>query len=489
MCQNKEWNTEKKQVRKRCVTVLIAGCMAAILGGCSDKKVDYGMDTQQANKEAAGSLAQFADAGEWNDEWALEIEDGKVLNLVINAKITVPDTNTMSVVEVEELTVDADVKKRLLESFFGGTDIYYHDVEHQTKEELEEQIALLEADVENLEESVANVEELVGASSGTDIGLETMREELAEKKDLLQECRTVRETASNDYTVAAEYDSCTEFTAFLNDAQYDIRFPETGEIQVIQIRPGDLFGGASTYVPGALTELQGLDQVTCYTDTAEEGANSCSLSQEEAKKLADQFVQSNGISEYVLQETGDLIWWGWNWEESEGNDRRYVHGYSFVYGVGIDGSALLEPDYDQWMYGDSELPLFASTISLYVTEDGIIAMDWDHPLTVQNITPQVELLPLEDIQNIMENEAKEHTDQYNFNDYRYSNAMDLIYFRVRDKETEGSYSYIPAWRLSQKGEYCYHPIFINAIDGSVIYLQEEVIDEGVPTRTDTVPKG
>lgn len=40
---------------------------------------------------------------------------------------------------------------------------------------------------------------------------------------------------------------------------------------------------------------------------------------------------------------------------------------------------------------------------------------------------------------------------------------------------EGSYSYVPTWRLSARSdEFYYHPVLVNVIDGSVIHIQDEL---------------
>lgn len=429
---------------KRRNVLFLAGCMAVLFGGCADKKVDYDLDTQQAQKEAAGSLGQFASEGKWTDEWEVETEGGEEITLLIDAEISVPDVDTMSVVEVEALSIDAAVKKRLLDAFFGGTDIYYYDVDHQTREELEELIEQKEADKDNQEEAI---ESLKGLIEGEE--LSKMQNGLDEMKAELEELSAAKESAGNEYTVAGDYGSCTDFIAFLNDARYDISFLREGKVPYISIQPGNMFDGESTYIPETLTDLKGKDQISCYYDTAEEDANTCPLSRNEAQKIAEQFVQSSGGSNYVLEKTNDLMWWGRDQEENDAEAIRYAHGYVFIYGIGIDGYPFEEPEFDEWMYGDSELPMFASRMMLAVTEDGVIAVDWDHPFTVKNVIRNVELLPIETVQNIMKNEVKEHTDQYVFELYKD----------------------------------------FNAIDGNIIYLQDEVTDEGGPTRTDLVPKG
>lgn len=61
------------------------------------------------------------------------------------------------------------------------------------------------------------------------------------------------------------------------------------------------------------------------------------------------------------------------------------------------------------------------------------------------------------------------------------NEMQLIYFRIRDEENPGVYSYVPAWRLASVSRLEIEPpvqinaaVLINAIDGSEIDLFNEM---------------
>ena len=80
----------------------------------------------------------------------------------------------------------------------------------------------------------------------------------------------------------------------------------------------------------------------------------------------------------------------------------------------------------------------------------------------------------------MRNELTEHIDQYpSLESVNYYTNMELIYFRIRDEEKKGYYSYVPVWRLSVQFEdedgnqQMERAVLVNAIDGGVIYLQDE----------------
>lgn len=471
-------------IRKSVCTVLLAGITAGLLSGCSDQEANYNLDSEQAKTNAENSLAEFAEVEKWNDEWEVDIGNGKRLNLVIDAAISVPGAEFMSVVEVEKLKPDGAVKKQFLDAFFGGAEIYYHDAEHLTKEELEDRILEQEMIIELAEDEVKRVHNYVetGVIVISEEELDRMEEGFEREKEKLSQFEQALEVAPDGPVPAVDYDNCWEFLAYVDDIAYYAYFPEEGEEAVIRIQPGQHGDAVPTYLPEALPELKEYELISYGGDGADESSNDCPLSIEKAQELAARFMQGSGLQNQMLLREENLIWKGQKMNDDGiviEESRDYAYGYWFIYGIGVNGLPFSEFG-DESIYvdarrsGRSDFYSLDCRCSVAVTDDGVVGVEMKYPLVVKHITEQVELLPLDTIKQIMKNEAVEHPDRYDFTKYQYSNAMDLIYFRVGDKENADSYSYIPVWRLSQKGEYCYHPILVNAIDGSVIYTEEEL---------------
>lgn len=475
---------KNKRIQKSVSAVLLAGTMSGLLWGCSDRKVDYGLDSEEVPVSTENSLEEFTEAGNWKDEWELELGDGKKLNLVIDAEISVPEAEHMSVVEVEKLKVDGAVKKQLLDAFFGGAEIYYHDAEHLTREELENLIEVQKMVVELGEDELERLRNYIesGVLEMSDEEMEITETGFEREKEKLSRYENALETAPDEPVFAGEYDSCEEFMAYMGDVAYYIYFPEEGDEAVIKIQPCKRGSAVPTYLPEALSDLKEYDFVSYSSDSADEAANGCPMTKKEAGELAERFMQSSGLQNQMLLREESLTWSGQKVDD-EGivteESPYYAYGYWFIYGIGVNGLPFAQFG-DEGTYMDvskSGSPDFYSLdcrCSVAVTDDGIVGVELRYPMAVTNVTERVELLPLETVKSIMKNEAAEHTDRYDFTKYQYSNAMDLIYFRVQNKENPDKYSYIPVWRLSQKGEYCYHPILVNAIDGSVIYLDDEI---------------
>ena len=99
------------------------------LTGCSGKKVDYNMETENINTKAGSDISAFDDSTKWNDSFAVETSD-KSVDVDISADITLPDCKSMSVVEVQNIKVDADFKKSVIEAYFGDSTVYYLSLIH-----------------------------------------------------------------------------------------------------------------------------------------------------------------------------------------------------------------------------------------------------------------------------------------------------------------------------------------------------------------------
>lgn len=460
---------------KRRFAIGIICCITLwMLSGCSDKKVDYDSNISQNNaeveeggeKEKSSSLEQFKQAETWHDDLSLEPGEGRKINFGIDANIIVPDTDTMSVVEVESIPVDAAFKEKVLSAFFEGTDIYYHDEAHYTKEELEKLIAQQEEFVASIRES-AEKEAEYGLSGGADSSAEYL--DMMEEK--LQNYRKLLETAKEDYTLAEEFESCSEYLGYRNDMLCRADFTDNDyRYNSISIFP-QLYNGPEELKKNDFQYPQWETGKTEEKLGKESGENQCSFSMEEAQKVAEQFLSQIGLSSLVCTKADNLYWMGYD-EDSEDSEQNsnssgeYVpYGYYFEFEVAVAGNSL-----------GGEKAISGSDVTgglnnvITVTDDGIIEVYLHYLVNVTNITNQVELLPLSTIQKIIKNELSEHPDTYHITQSSHAGTLELMYLRVQDENNEGSYSYIPVWRLSD-ALHSYSPVMVNAIDGSVIYLE------------------
>lgn len=63
---------------KRKNVIISALVLAIALTGCSGKKVDYNMETENINTKAGSDISAFDDSTKWNDSFSVEISDKSV---------------------------------------------------------------------------------------------------------------------------------------------------------------------------------------------------------------------------------------------------------------------------------------------------------------------------------------------------------------------------------------------------------------------------
>lgn len=420
---------------------LIVGLTAVSLTGCKEEnKVDYTIDgimeTEQAKSEGCKSdLAQFSGEEVWKETWmskAYEPEGETYVELAevnVNAKITVPQTEHMSVVEVAEPEFDADFRETVAKNLFDSYEIFKED-----------------------------------------------------DKD------TDTDTELKDYTLE-------EYIGTYEEQTYLLTFSErTGDNETyfrrfkqISLEVKDLY----EVCPQKLSEVEDLTYST-WTD-GDWVENQCEISKEDARIKAEDFLERLGLDYPVLSHSLPLLWGTppqHVTEESVTEDWE-VNGYVFFFDLGVDDISFVnfgvEDDYANFEFdaikyiNEGIRYSLNARVEIYVTDKGVIKMVANNPMELVGISEGVELLPLETIKNIMKEEMYEQVELFRFIDHeKYYDAMELIYFRVRDDENPEKYSYVPVWRLAAVTRNpltseisIREAVMINAIDGSVIDFYDE----------------
>lgn len=423
------------------------------LTGCSGKKVDYGNESESKETKNMSALADIrADSG-WNENFTIQTGNGEK-TVYVNANIVVPDFDNMSVVEVENVKIDADYKKRFLDLYFGGNEYYYHDPDHYTVDELNEVIE----DWQKTQDETHS---------------EWLEQQLAEYRDKL-------ETAKTTYTVAKDLENCEVFAGYKGDVFCEVDF------EAHKVHAYALHQSGTDYGPPSLRN-EDYDTITQtfqdddLKDKADETSNEDSKSAASAKKEAGDFLSKLGMQDLVERGECECSWIGFNNSE-EGNDyQTAVWGYIYSYATGIDGITFKDGfDMDTYLSGyeaiDSDIDdvtLPDSTL-LTVTDDGIIDVQMEYPVNVTQIYKDVELISLKNIEQIIKAEITENPDKYDI--ASSFNKLQLSYLKIRSDSEQGKYSYVPAWALSRLVDYSneQNAIFVNAIDGTIINLENSL---------------
>ena len=422
------------------------------LTGCSGKKIDYGNESESKETKNMSALADIrADSG-WNENFTIQTGNGEK-TVYVNANIVVPDFDNMSVVEVENVKIDADYKKRFLDLYFGGNEYYYHDPDHYTVDELNEVIEYWQ-------------------KTQDETHSEWLEQQLAEYRDKL-------ETAKTTYTVAKDLENCEVFAGYKGDVFCEVDF------EAHKVHAYALHQSGTDYGPPSLRN-EDYDTITQtfqdddLKDKADETSNECSKSAASAKKEAGDFLSKLGMQDLVERGECECSWIGFNNSEEENDYQTAVWGYIYSYATGIDGITFKDGfDMDTYLSGyeaiDSDIDdvtLPDSTL-LTVTDDGIIDVQMEYPVNVTQIYKDVELISLKNIEQIIKAEITENPDKYDI--ASSFNKLQLSYLKIRSDSEQGKYSYVPAWALSRMVDSNeQNAIFVNAIDGTIINLENSL---------------
>ncbi len=434
----------------RCLSIgLIASLGMGLLSGCTEENVEYNIEgvTEADRKETndkKGGVEQFADAPSWNEMWTIQREEGEPVSVEIDADIRIPKVEQMSVVEVAVPEMDAEYKKKIARKIFGNEDVYYNDISHLEGQEPEN---------------------------------------------------------NNDvYTLVEAYDA-NKYIGKYNGVLYELSFSEE-KYKVVMDKSWTCLSKKIQWSPKNIYEvcpkeygiLQDLSYCPQEFNSGRFRENGCDLSEEEAEKIARKYVADMGMEYSVLTGTKNIEWFGIP-KTGESLEESPTNGYVFTYEYGLDDVSFVE------FGADSEyanLPAnslkkekieysMSARMNVYITDKGVIQIEVYNPVETVGVLENVELLPLETIQGIIKEQMQEKYESFRFYNFGEEanmhdyNAMELIYFRVKDKKNTGHYSYIPAWRLSGLIEtgglgvkmIC-NPVIINAIDGSVIDMYNEI---------------
>lgn len=480
----------RRKMAVKCISAGLALCLGTCgMTGCHNKTVDYGMEEGTEEVRGMGGmeksstwhedLDQFADAPLWKEDWTAEDEKGNAVTLSVDAKISLPDAGQMFVAEAKEQIYDASYQQNFAERIFGGAEIYYHDLAHWTRKELEEERAELVEQmdaIENAEYFMENAEDF----------MEESKKKLIVYDELL-------ETANDAYTLAEVYDA-GEYLGERSGISYELFFEEDDggayrayRSKRIVLSPKDVY----QVCPKDMYTMEGLDFSVEYTGSSP-CPNQCGLSEEKAREMAEDFVSELGLNYPIFCRFYPLLWSG-SKEKEKDITYTMANGYAVAFDAGIDSLSFPQFGYQEQYehYSDKKKEEekgkydLRACLTVLVTDDGVIGMTAENPIEITGVSEGVGLLPLDAIKGIIGEQIVEHFEDFRF-DYASSDStvsfdrMELIYFRIREKEASEEFCYVPAWRLFERtssypdNPFIRNQVLINAIDGSVIDFYDEV---------------
>lgn len=444
--------------RKLLATGILVSCyLTLVLGGCNNKEVDYGLDSEEEIMQEKSPL-ELEDVEPWMEEFVVTGANGTA-TISISSPVIIPDVEQMSVVEVEKINVDEpEEQKRIAQLLYDGTEIYSDTEEDRTKESWQKEIEELEKILQGQQEDLMEAE-----NDGNQEWIESSKEQVTSWQKVITEATEAMKQAPIEPVVV---------TDFTKESYWGIH-----QSKPYQLYVGVSFGFAPKSYEGFYSdEFKAEEEVSwipMYETTAKGGANRCKMTEEEAKEKAKEILMAIGWTEPVWKETQVINWFSYN----ENYEMHAVtDGYYLEADRGVDEFAFGKFNQD-YVLAPGENISDGGTAIVAINDSGFVQIQIQNPVRIVQQEEEVALLPLDTIKGIIRKELTENPEQYlGSGDTTYFTQLELNYARVRDEDREGFYSYIPVWRFCNRTgasqEIVNNPVLVNAMDGSIIELED-----------------
>ena len=431
-------------MRRKLVSVGMAVCIfVGSMSGCAGvgklENKEAKNQGEATSEETAGLYPEDKNT-RWRDTCAIKRNDiGEEMTISIDAKIAVPDADSMSVVEVQGWSTEKIEKNKVI----LGKKVKDISLEYTIEKRKEVKNTMLTYISERSDATYVVDDEGIGG-----IYLEAKEEDL--KKVTPEEIKKVTEV----------------FYSPGQDAEYDEK------VNTCKISEDEARAEAEEFL--ARLDLSGqtlIESEPLIWRLTEEPENSDALPKGAAHGY--HFCYRPGAAGVDFSSFGD-------------EQDYYWELYNF------DKGYYQEDDSFNCSHYYVDYPM-NNGITLDVTEQGVIQASISAPLKILSETKNVNLLPLKNVKEIMKESMEDFMNQYfeRAKKMRYKNwdhvvrhsfdKLELAYFRIPKEEGNNVFSYVPVWRLMNDsgGASPTMILMVNAIDGTVIDLWDCVTVEGV----------
>ena len=444
--------------------VFAAGCQATpeesiVAGKSSDALIE------KAKAETGGTLAERLDAPE-TYQGSVSSVDG-LLNVTIDAAVTVPDAESVPIIQVTPGTITQDQADVLMDELVRGT--LYPTDRQLTKAEIEAELLQTK---QELAEGPAEDDTLYQME-----GLEVWQRSRQDKIDVLE----------------AQYDQAPDTTTaepisgvFAENAQglseiWGENVGEGGSHEELRIVNGP-FGQALCYAFFSRNAAD--DGLSLLYATAQEMERDfqadvsqipdVTLQAEQAQSMCDDLVQALGIDGMSGRSIGKVYS-----QPQPGVPERCC--WELRYTRQLGGIPITYTD-DSWVAvsvvpgGSYQAPWPYESLIFYVNDDGIVGMRWMSPCNIGDaVTEDSALLDFEDVMDVFE--KMYIVDNGGAEKNVTIDSICLGYARVLKQDETGVGLLVPAWdffgtvtdadgTVYDEGDRSL--LTINAIDGSII---------------------
>lgn len=468
--------------KTRRLTVILLGVVLGLCG-CGKKKVDYNPDKDietstntdsDGNGNYVGGLKKSLHVeDEMQEEFASDAGD----QMIIRAKVSVPDINSVSTYSVKALPFDEERCQTMVDMFSDDGKMYSVEFEDMPKQMLQDFITISEATLRRMQQN----------PNEDQIDVDHQMEEINHLYQLY-------EAASSDYkeiqpTIGkpGNCEGC-DFETEKNGVRY------RGALQE---------GYMAIYPDNWINLYPELQEKYAYAYSEPVNTGFFQGTEDDEEKVVATAVSlAENIGAYGLVEDSVKTLFvkglpvdGGDYEIIDGDFGYYVTLVRGVDGVALDSRNFVPcyNNYDEMQNGYYETVWDTEKLIVMIDPNfEVLGFHYYGPLTSPEVTASnVELLDYSTIKEIILKElAKNPVRNGNSGSgnpedgtwecekiTRY-NSVDFTYFRIKNPEEERSFTLIPVWCV--KGDvyddYYTYALIINAIDGSRVDTTAETME-------------
>lgn len=449
-----------------------------------------------------------ADAGSSSENFIFHYQnDEKTLTIDADAPVILPESDYAAAYQASGGTISQDLVTKIYDHLFPDGETYIFSGTDRTKAAIKQEIQKNRQYITDLE-SAPDLSEEYRQDSISDLqsiisDLENEYETAPEKSTLKKtpvDSTLMKNTASEAGNCDYELHCETESGASLDVWSYPADNPSSSAIYYNCCNPGSSgsFSGIQYYF--------NYNHAVSEEQARKESEKSMQLSYDDARKTAEDFLDSTGVKTGLLQ---TYLLKGIVRERGGSNNKylsdssvvTYEKNYSafyFEYVRILENTELASCKMNSYVTDrDSEtskgMRWNAESISLIVSDSGIEAIEWKSPLNVEKaISDNVNLFPFESAASIFEEMMPEiyhsrlkmaDSGDLTFSYRIHVSSVKLCLMQVQNSENEQSGLLVPAWvfygewweKINEKDtaeklfdSVPYVLFAVNAVDGTVI---------------------
>lgn len=479
-----------RNYRKKMVALFIAGSLAAgtVFTGCG-KQADgqnsgddsgYQAENGQDAKKTEGDInIAGGDSGTLQARYQIPesckqdiaVGDSGLKQITIDDDaITVPDTGDMYIAHFKKKTIGNAERRQVVEAIFDTNQKIYAVPDGKRSK------AEVQADIDRCKDLQKQTNDIDGYYSAMIADYES------ELKDALDEYPEAGDYSESTYKGISGENACTLYAA---DTGKDNLGWSYLIDDLLAYKPMDGAEGVYTL---------GLDDYETYrdeeTNITENEVNNCTITQDKAERIANDFMSKVGITDMMLVKTAPLCWVYYSSESKSGDMAVDIDGYIFTYGRAINSQPVsgvnagladnLSWDPETQQQTDLVATIPAEECVISIDANGVVSANWIDFLEEAGQQEPAELLSFDEVLAKANETVPAYYKKYptRYNKIKY-NDLTLSYY-LKQGTDEASFDYVPAWILSQYTQTTGYTdtvnpeqlVVIDATDGSVIDLLE-----------------